>query len=169
MADLVSHDQPAEYLTSKYCEATILPAGRTKLVRAAQEATATHILWCDTDMKFTPAAVRSLIARDVDIVAADYRKRLAPHDTVAEYKDGSKVPVGAGIVEVHHAGMGLMLTRTTVFEQIPTPWFDYVWGNGDVPLGEDVYFCRKARANGFQVFIDRDASKEVGHVGKQVF
>jgi hypothetical protein len=32
-------------------------------------------------------------------------------------------------------------------------------------IGEDVFFCQKAAAAGFKIWIDHDVSKEIGHIG----
>ena len=36
-------------------------------------------------------------------------------------------------------------------------------------MGEDVFFCKKARAHGIETYVDPVASKGVGHVGTKVF
>lgn len=152
-------------------ESTILPAGRTDLVEDAIKEEATHILWCDCDMTFKPAAVRSLLKHaDLDIVAADYLKRRPPNLPVAQGMDGERIPAGDGLIEAHHVGLGLALTRVDIFQLLPKPWFALPWNeerNGFV--GEDVWFCRHAREHGSQIYVDRDASREVGHIGKTTF
>jgi hypothetical protein len=32
-------------------------------------------------------------------------------------------------------------------------------------MGEDVFFCKKARELGHKIYIDHDVSHEIGHIG----
>lgn len=171
MADLASHDGPTQ-MTAIRSDSSILPAGRTDLARDAMSKGATHILWCDTDMKFKPRNVRELLrhADDLDIVAATYRKRRPPHDYVAHDLGGQAVTPGNGLIEATHIGMGLAVMAIEVFEGLDMPWFGFPWdAEAKDYVGEDVVFCRKAREDGFRVWVDREASKGVGHVGKAIY
>ena len=54
-----------------------------------------------------------------------------------------------GLLEVEGAGAGLMFVRRHVFEKLRKPWFVF-----NDRIGEDFYFCKKARTAGFRVFAD---------------
>src|SRR3990167_8759803 len=58
---------------------TYLPQARQMLVRQALAAQAQKILWLDTDMEFPKDKLYQLLARDKDIVGANYRCRRPPH------------------------------------------------------------------------------------------
>lgn len=169
MADLASHPDVMSLRLSR-CEATIIAAGRTDLVKDALAHNADRILWLDTDMKFKPSNVRTLLTRDADIVAVDYPKRLPPHLRTANDMNGETIPLGgADLVEAQHVGLGLALIKTEVFRKLPQPWFAFPWleETGEF-MGEDVWFCRHARAHGFKVHVDPLASVGIGHVGTHV-
>ena len=166
MAHLAASDGP-EHMHLMRCESSKLASGRTDLAKAALEQGADRILWVDTDQIFRPQHVRALLAHDLDIVAVDYAKKIPSQESVCAALDGTVLKKGTGLEEVAHAGMGLMLVKTDVFRKVGLPWFQFQWNPvTQDDIGEDVFFCRKARAAGFKVFVDHDASDGIGHVGK---
>lgn len=153
------------------CESTIIPAGRTDLVKDALGHDATHILFLDDDMRFPVASVLALLGRsELDIVACTYPKRRPPHVMTAQALDGSRIAPGHGLVEAAHVGFGLALIRAEVFTRLPKPWFLTPWSETDDDfMGEDVWFCARAREHGLKVWVDRDASRRIAHIGTQAF
>lgn len=151
---------------------TLLPEMRNALARVAREQDATHILWLDSDMTFPPDTIERLLAHGEPIVGASYSQRKEPCKPVAA-KDGVWVYTeddSTGLEEVDFVGMGVMLVETRVYDFIDEPWHMTAWSEkaGSI-IGEDVYFCRKARAIGAPTFIDHDLSKEVSHLGWKHF
>jgi len=58
---------------------------------------------------------------------------------------------------VDAVGMGLAMIRRDVFESLDYPWFKYVYelrGNTTYEVGEDIYFCLKARLKGYRILVD---------------
>jgi hypothetical protein len=149
---------------------TIIPQQRATLVDAAQRWGATHILWLDSDMRFPKDALFRLLAHEKPIVAANYARRRHPALPTAEHREHGYLftePESSGLVAVTQCGMGLMLTQTTVFEAIGEPWFQIGYTSNDHQyVGEDFFFCTKARKAGFEILIDQDLSKSVKHVGE---
>jgi hypothetical protein len=149
---------------------TIIPQQRATLVRAAQEYQATHILFLDSDMRFPRDLVPRLLSRDEPIVAANYARRRHPVLPTAEHTTQGYLftpPASAGLVEVTQCGMGVMLIEMRVFDAIAEPWFHL----GYTPstreyVGEDFYFCKRARDAGFQILIDQAISHEIKHAGE---
>jgi hypothetical protein len=78
-----------------------------------------------------------------------YRARLDPND----HPDG-------GIVEIHSGGTAGMVISRHVLKAMDEPWFE-VGRASTVDIGEDVWFCDKARAAGFHLFCDLDTP--LGH------
>jgi len=109
-----------------------------------------------------------LMAHNVPIVGANYRHRRLPDEvrsTAANIVDGESVsiaPKAEGVEAVDVVGMGVCLTKTEVFRNLPKPWFEM--GR----FGEDASFCLKAKAHGFQPRVDHRLSAEVGHVAETV-
>lgn len=166
-ANLVGTSQSLKALRIVKSEGSIASDGRNDLAKNAIEHGATHILWLDTDMRFDPSNVKTMIDRDVDFVACDYKKRIAPHDTIAVDLDDKLVEPGTGLVEVKQVGLGLTLMRTSILEKMTYPWSGF-FTHENGTLDDSVWLCRNARKAGIKLFVDRDATKGVGHVGKQV-
>jgi len=69
------------------------------------------------------------------------------------------------VIKVGAVPAGFLLVKREVFEKIPPPWF--VYGDPELtkkqaiktgqPFGEDVYFSRKARQAGFNLWVDTRA------------
>jgi GT2 family glycosyltransferase len=65
-----------------------------------------------------------------------------------------------GLTEIWSAGSAGMLIRRRVFDAIDDPWFTPA--PDAVGLNEDINFCRKVRAAGFQIWCDPAAL--LGHI-----
>ena len=150
---------------------TLIVNQRSDLAKLAIEGGATHILYLDSDMRFPRDTLDRLLAHNKPIVAANYVTRRFPIRTVAYANDTDlttvdTLPESTGLEPVASVGMGVMLVSVEVFKSLQAPWFmiGYSQKTGEFS-GEDIFFCRKARAAGFEVLIDHDLSKEVKHTG----
>lgn len=138
---------------------------RQSAVSIAQQVGASHLLFIDADMRFPEDTLDRLLAADKDIIAANYVMRTMPEWWVARKAGQVVSSVGrSGLEQVDSVGCGVMLIRLGVFDDLPRPWFSTPW-NGVDHDGEDLYFCRLARAHGFAVWIDHDLSQAVRHTG----
>jgi len=149
---------------------SVLPLARQILVQRAIEAGSTHIVMIDDDMEFAPEVVPLLVSRGLRIVAANCMARRKPHYLTARRDDGTEIPTDAGSTGVERAarvGTGVICIRTDVFREIALPWFEFKWTpEKGIFTGEDFAFCDKARAAGFDIWVDHDASKLVVHWGQ---
>lgn len=157
-------------------QGTLIVNQRADLARNAIKDGADYILWLDTDMRFPKDTLDRLLAHKKPIVAANYATRRLPVDTVAfklhENGGWETVKTGGktGLEKVEAVGMGVMLTDTKVFKEMPTPWFSITYHeNSSEYSGEDIYFCYKANKLGNDVLIDHDLSREVRHIGSFEF
>ena len=138
---------------------------RIKCARKAIENDCDYILFIDDDMAIPMGALLYLLRHQKPIVAANCaRKELPPRPTAKGF-DGEYVYTterSEGLERVFSVGTGIMLIHTDVFALVGEPWFceDPV-----KKIGEDVWFCQQAREAGFEIFIDHDLSKDVGHIG----
>lgn len=110
------------------------------------------------DHTFEPNIVARLLAHDVDIVVPHCLKRYPPWEPVVWDRDGEfyvhpQLPE-SGLTEVHAAGSAGMLIRRRVLEAVEPPWFE--------GRNEDIGFCEKARAAGFDVYCDPEIL--LGHI-----
>lgn len=111
------------------------------------------------DHTFSPDLLVQLGHLDRDIVVPLCSRRVPPLVPVwygKETSPGRFAPINwfdlpkTGLMELGAAGNAGMLVRRRVFETLSDPWFEL--GKTDSEeLGEDLYFCKKARAAGFTV------------------
>lgn len=119
-------------------------------------------LWfIDDDHCFPPDICHRLAARAVDIVQPVCLRRTSPFLAVATGLDGDFLRLTdhgpKDLVEVMQAGSSGMMIRRKVLEAVEAPWFEL--GNG---ISEDVRFCQKAAAAGFQIHVDM--AVRIGHM-----
>ena len=153
-------------------ESSVIHGNREALIGKALEWGATHVLFMDDDMVFPPQAVASLFGRRHDIVITNYPKRGFPLTPTAVRVDGGPmVTVGKrGSEEAYYGGCGLALFDAEVFRATPRPWFLPKWDEASQGYTtEDLPFYEKARAQGYRVWVDHDASKMIGHNGNWTF
>lgn len=167
-----------------FTESQPIEIGRQRLAARALLWGATHLLWIDSDMIFPAHALHRLVTRlnaDVDIVGCAYPARRYPHamtafaaePTEGDPESGKRLRIteeSTGIVPVDILGFGLVLMKASVLGKVKSPGFLFEWRSQTGSwAGEDVFFCRQARAAGVTLYVDADLSKEIGHAGRMVF
>ena len=157
----------------KISQGTLIANQRAELSLDAMQEGCSHILFIDSDMRFPQDMIERLLKHDLDIVATNCARRRMPTGPTAQlYKENGErelvwtMPESTGLQEVGSVGMGVMLIKREVFEALAEPWFETPWRvDKRGYIGEDVFFCQKAAAAGFKIWIDHDVSKEIGHIG----
>jgi hypothetical protein len=157
----------------KISQGTLIANQRAELSLDAMQENCSHILFIDSDMRFPQDMIGRLLKHDLDIVATNCARRRMPTGPTAQlYKENGDrelvwtMPESTGLQEVGSVGMGVMLIKANVFRALAEPWFETPWRMDKRGyIGEDVYFCQKAAAAGFKIWIDHDVSKEIGHIG----
>jgi hypothetical protein len=160
-------------ISLKISEGTLIANQRAELSLDAMREGCSHLLFIDSDMRFPQDMISRLLAHDVDIVATNCARRRMPTGPTAQvYKENGdrelvwSMPESTGLQEVGSVGMGVMLIKAGVFKALSEPWYETPWRSDKRGyIGEDVFFCRKAREAGFKIWIDHDVSKEIGHIG----
>lgn len=150
---------------------TILINQRENLINQAIDVKSEWVLWLDSDMMFPPTTLLRLLAHNQDIVACNYMKRSYPFKSVAFMDTNdweSWVPLQSEdkLLTVEAIGMGCVLMKTSVFEKLNKPYFEYTyqpktkdWG------GEDFTLFKKLNKLGYQVKVDMNLSNEIYHIG----
>ena len=156
-------------------QGTLIVNQRQDLVIRAIEDKCTHILFLDSDMRFPKDTLERLLAHNKPIVAGSYATRRLPSKTVAFENDTDwacvyTTPDKTGLEAVAAVGMGCMLVNLAIFDKMTLPYFMIGFSpKTNQFTGEDIFFCRKARATGYEVLIDHDLSRELGHIGNLEF
>lgn len=153
---------------------TDIPGARNTLVKRSLDCGSEWILFIDDDQVFPPNLLISLLSHEVEIVSALYLRRAGDHSPVAfshrrqdglyEALDLSQLP-GEGLLKVHACGAGGLLIRSEVFRAISDQpdWFQHGYIPGtDWNAAEDIIFCEKARAAGFDIYVD--LGMPIGHM-----
>lgn len=149
---------------------SMLPEQRAHLAAEALEAKSDHILWLDSDMTFPNDIYNLLLKQDKDVIACTYSTKDKVQGSVA-FREANGVAERVSqahgeAVEVDAVGMGIMLTRTSVFEYLPKPWFQFYWDHEHQYYnGEDIYFCEQLREAGHSVYVNFQDSALIGHCG----
>lgn len=155
---------------------SLISCQRQTLAANALSSTASHIMWLDSDMTFPVDIIERLLSRKTDIAACNYSTRTLPfkgvaYRTIGDWDSWLGFSLSStDLVPVEGVGMGCMLTSVDVFRRMESPWFEVRWHDeyGDY-IGEDFYFCKKARDLGYQIMIDAGASNSIGHIGISSF
>lgn len=150
---------------------------RTRLVSAAFEKGATHILFYDNDINAPadtiPRLLNSMNSWEKSIIGVNYpTKEIRSRPTAYADRDDYVGPVwtkpdSKGLEEVAALGFGCVMIDTRVFAAMELPFFEMRGAPPDhvTTVTEDVFFCRKARELGYKIWVDHDLSKQVTHVG----
>jgi hypothetical protein len=149
-------------------QGAILPENRWKLVKTAEQHGATHLFFLDADMACPDETIVRLLAWERHIIAAAYnaRQQHNPESTVSLLGGETELPTVP--FKARSVPLGCCLIAMEVFRVMDPPWFAYEHGeDGNVRLGEDVWFCQKAREKGFDVWCD--PTIPVGHIGDWVY
>jgi hypothetical protein len=142
-----------------------------------------YLMWIDSDIIFTPAQFSKLLNCNKDIVSGIYQmadgKSLATvqnwdeeyfkHHGHFNFLTLQDINGKEDLIEVSYTGMGFMLMKKGVFENMEYPWFRPIEkqiGDAIDFTMEDVAFCLKAAEAGFKVFVD--PAVRVGHEKKIV-
>lgn len=151
---------------------TLIVNQRHELVKAAIEWSATHVMFIDSDMEFSPDCVTTLLDRKLKVVAGAYSKRVEPFVATAWSEignwDSHIKDFNGDVIECEAIATGFMLIETSVFDVIPKPWFKLGWYNEQY-VGEDIEFCRQLLEHKIPICLDLTVSKKLGHIGSKTY
>mgnify|MGYP003672467676 FL=1 len=161
----------------------LVPEIRSKGVALAWEAKATHILWVDSDMGFPPWALNQLLEAELDIIGVNYPMKTVPPVPTAYVDDEDYTgPLYTetdqeGIQKVRHLGMGVMLTKISVFDRISSeikdnkpPFFSFEpTPDGLRFMTEDIYFAQRCAEVGIELHVDHGLSQYIIHIGSMSY
>ncbi len=155
-------DEVIDMVLRRSCD---IAANRVWLVKNAIKAGATHILFVDADMVFPYDIIPRLLKSGKEIIGVEYNKREFPLKMLCEPLEERKTDE---IYKVKYTGTGLLLIDLSVFEKFRGAWFRFERNaDGELVLGEDVFFCNEARQAGYDVFVD--PTIKVGHLGEYAY
>lgn len=154
---------------------SILSRSRHKLVENALAQECSHILFLDSDMTFPNYTLHQLLAAGKAIVAANCAVKQLPSNSTARRDNGKYGEAvlssgNAGLEKVWRVGTGVMLIKTSVFADLPKPWFPITWNEEQQDYtGEDWNFCALAEKAGIPIWVDHTLSQQIGHIGSYTY
>jgi hypothetical protein len=176
LAEMVKLNTMNDIDTHVFMDAsTILLTQREKLATEAVNLGAEYMLWLDSDIVFPATTAIRLMGHNEPVVAANYVRRQKPYkgvayETIGDWQNPLPFDVQDDLVPVEGVGMGCMLVKTSIFQELSKPWFDFQWSpESNDFLGEDMYLCQKMAAAGYTVKIDTVLSQDLFHLGTYAF
>jgi hypothetical protein len=172
---------------------SMLTESRHRLIAEALGWGATHLLWLDADHVFPADTIPRLLSHNLDVVGANYARRVTPTAPTAVRIDPSEDDADVKnlvyttkekaydgeVEEVAHLGFGVCLMNMQVLDLLqlkadeedgnfmPLFMFQTIPGKLGM-IGEDVFFFDKVRKAGGRIFVDHALSWEVGHIAEQI-
>jgi GT2 family glycosyltransferase len=122
-----------------------------------------HILFMDSDVLPRPRTLDRLLYHDKDIIAGAVPICQQGKFKWNVYRNAEAMPVdpdakNLGLPDnpfkVDAVGFGVVLIKTDVFDSIEWPFWRSIYKPGLRSLGEDLYFCAKAKGAGFDIWVD---------------
>jgi hypothetical protein len=160
-------------------QGTLIFDQRNSLVESGLSAKADYLLFIDADMRFPKDTLKILLSHNKEIIGVNATTRAEPVSPTARniqiHEDGAVtfLPVYSnakeGIEVVDGIGCGIMLIKASVFDKLEKPYFYFEQLKNNKLLGEDIYFCIKARDSGIDTWVDHDLSKGIKHIGQYVY
>lgn len=186
--DKGEHEALFEFIRGHDCA-----TARNKIVDKAFELNADYVLMVDNDVTPPKDALLNLLSHGVDVVLGYYAHRNADNvytgrACVCKYLKDDGTPwfnypleseytsdelremreAGEYLVQIHGGGMGCVLIKTSVFERLDYPWYDWVnYHDKNIGmLSEDLYFCEKCKADFTPIYTDTRVA--CGHLMRRI-
>lgn len=132
---------------------------RNLVVKSFLESECTHLFFVDGDTAPPIGALNDLVMADKDIVCGttpmfingkacwSVSEVLNDNGTIEWLTDLPKTPF-----KIAACGGATLMIKRKVFESIEWPYFQTVFNETGDRIGEDVNFCRKVKAAGFEIW-----------------
>jgi hypothetical protein len=116
-----------------------------------------------------------LLNHNKDIIACNYMKRTNERKSVAytdlnDWNSWLPMDIKDELVEVQGVGMGCMLMKMKVFDNLQKPYFEFTYKEDTQDFfGEDFNLQKKLRVENYKIYIDTLLSKDIKHIGTFAF
>lgn len=134
---------------------------RNRVVADALTTEADAVFWCDSDVTLPADAISKLVVEQKDFITGVYTQRYAPYWPLVARFNGDKfnwlsvLPANV-VAPIDGCGFGCVLTSTNLLRAIRAPHFAFQ------QYSEDFDFCLKAKAAGFQLYVQTGV--QCGHL-----
>lgn len=158
---------------------------RSQMATTFLKSNCTHLLFIDDDIAFAADLPYRMLCENVDIVAVPYRRKITK--TIFNVRHGVRVKTIPGrpyMIGVDSIATGMMMIRRNVLEKLASKVPEFLYDEngqkgklffrhelvddemvgGVSYMGEDYYFCKLAKDNGFDIWAYCD--EDIVHVGQ---
>lgn len=163
-------DRCGHWVVFDYVQGYDVASARNNIAMQAKDEAADYVLMIDNDMRIPSDALRNLLEQPVDVCLGFYAHRWGNvfngRTNVCRlgewnYTDMYNIEEIRSLREngvkrelVHGGGLGCALIKTSVFDQITFPYFQWThYQDGNV-LGEDLNFCERCKEANIPIFMD---------------
>jgi hypothetical protein len=166
---------------------SVISSARNILVDEFMKSDCDSLMFIDSDISFDPNDIFRLLAwtQTKSIVGGVYSVKTVPplYYMTLDDRDGNVIIDDIGLVKAKSIGTGFMMIKRDVIQELIRchPEWEYHDRKRDQKLvsifdfkstpegyyGEDILFCDRARAHGFEVWID--PMIKLGHFGMHEF
>lgn len=153
---------------------SLVPRSRQESLEDALHQECTHALFLDTDQSFPQDTAHRLLAWRKPVVACNIALKMHPSFPTARARGPTAfgIPVDShnpktGLEKIWRVGAGIMMIDLSIMKSIPKPWFEIHYSaKNEQFVGEDWFFCGRVEAAGYDIFIDHELSRQIGHTGQ---
>jgi len=150
-----------ENVETYYAPTEDVTLGRDKIVQYAKYRVPrpSHILFVDHDVLPRKSTLEKLLEHDKDIVAGVYPmiQKCKLYWCLSRENPYVGLPIDdlpENMFKTQFVGCGMMLVKMEVFDNLEWPYWKNEFAPGIHSLGEDLYFCQKARDAGYDIWVD---------------
>lgn len=169
MVDIITQTTPYHDVYLAQREGAYIEQNRTRLIQMAIEQSCDKLFFLDSDILVEGNVINKLLAHNKPIIGAAYNMRSFPLYSNVKFTDeqGKFIAVPEIPKELFQcAGVptGAMLIDIPTVQKLPHPWFDLINDeNGNLVIGEDIYFCQKLIQQGEEIWCD--PTIQIKHIG----
>lgn len=136
---------------------------RNYLVERFLKTDSKYLLFCDSDI-VPPLNILNMIEDNKDVVSAvnftwkgNELIPLIMKEVKGGYKaDNKKIVDKNEIIEIDAIGLGCVLIKRGIFEELKKPYFEFKFNNEGLLInGEDFNFCEKIKKLGIKIWVDK--------------
>ena len=181
-------NQPCSLMVKHIVGDSLVARARNRIAADFLASDATHLLFLDTDLIFSPEQIKILVDHDLPIIGGLYPKKQRELAWVANFLADEKQD--GKLLKVKYAGTGFLMIKREVLERMRDTfdihfepdsedgtgikwdffpvgiWTDPKTGHRRY-LSEDWFFCQRARELGYDIYVATNVVLK--HVGDFIY